>query len=389
MIGEAGKQTAVHLAITGAGNNAMLYLPPDYNTSGKNYPLIIFCHGIGESDVNSQVRQGLPKVIAGGNPPYAMVNGERIDFIVAAIVPIYFVGDASNAIKDLKSQLRVDASHVYITGLSLGARTAADYISCQDVDNLEKVAAAVPMSYTLTVNELNSGLWMKNWESWKGRGLWAFTGETDTHTDVATEMVRHVNEVGGDAKLTIYPGGHNGWPTYYGSEYREDGKNIYEWMMQFSTDQQSVPPVQDPAQPVEPQQPVKLIAPRAIIKDGDFQKSSINITADNIVLDGSPTTGDVEKWYWSKVSGPACKYTQDKDKLTITDMQEGTYVFSLNVKNSRVGHPSTDKVTVNVRKGDTKAIQSVCVYYNDSSTQIFNDVKNITVTTTKDERVDL
>src|SRR5690348_16193153 len=84
---QAGKQVPVKIPITNSAANAYLYLPWDYNSSGKSYPLIIFCHGLGEAGnkggLSIMLNQGLPGVINKGEVPYSSTKpGDTTRFIV-------------------------------------------------------------------------------------------------------------------------------------------------------------------------------------------------------------------------------------------------------------------------------------------------------------------
>src|SRR5690349_6624982 len=48
--------------------SAWLYLPADYTTSTKNYPVLFFYHGQGEAGTNPNLMQsqGIPQLIANG-----------------------------------------------------------------------------------------------------------------------------------------------------------------------------------------------------------------------------------------------------------------------------------------------------------------------------------
>lgn len=68
--------------------------------------------------------------------------------------------------------------------------------------------------------------------------VWAFHSQDDAQFPVAKvrEFVEKVNSFSPvvKAKATIWPGGgHDSWTRALNPQYKEDGRNIYEWMLQF------------------------------------------------------------------------------------------------------------------------------------------------------------
>src|SRR5690606_31857138 len=93
-------------------------------------PLLVFVHGVGElagagaRSLQSKVlRNGPPRLIEQGTFPASFkVKGQQFSFIV--ITPQFKVwpgaGDIHRLVAYLQKQLRVDASRLYVTGLSMG-----------------------------------------------------------------------------------------------------------------------------------------------------------------------------------------------------------------------------------------------------------------------------
>ena len=68
---------------------------------------------------------------------------------------------------------------------------------------------------------------------------WAFQNEHDQAVTVNSTR-RYVRLINAEnplypVKVTYWPtGGHDAWTKSSDPEYREEGKNIYEWMLQFT-----------------------------------------------------------------------------------------------------------------------------------------------------------
>src|SRR5262249_37880875 len=94
----------------------LLYLPDAYDSSKKEWPLLLFLHGAGESgdDLARVKRHGPPKLIEGGKAfPFIVVSPQSSGRGWNA--------DTLNALlDDLISKYRVDKDRVYLTGLSMG-----------------------------------------------------------------------------------------------------------------------------------------------------------------------------------------------------------------------------------------------------------------------------
>jgi predicted peptidase len=69
--------------------------------------------------------------------------------------------------------------------------------------------------------------------------VWAFHNNDDA-TVAPSNSVNYVNKINSfnpsvAALLTLWPtGGHDAWTKATGPDYREGGKNMYEWMLQYS-----------------------------------------------------------------------------------------------------------------------------------------------------------
>ena len=125
----------------------------------------------------------------------------------------------------------VDASRVYITGLSCGAFGIWEYLGYYGGDN--KVAAAVPIAGEGRPAFATASC------SLGDTPIWAFTGLLEDTVDPQSS-IEPLEALQGDcgvpadqAKLTVYPDrDHNSWDPVYGGA---NGDDIYSWMLDFTT----------------------------------------------------------------------------------------------------------------------------------------------------------
>ncbi len=213
-------------------------LPARYDSSLKKYPLIVFVHGIGElgngtSDLPNMLRAGLPRLISKKQfPPSFSVNGKNYSFIV--ISPQFKArptnAQFNNLVQHAIKKYRVDTSRIYITGLSMGGGVTWDYAS----EYGASVAAVVPIC---------GGSWPDPKRSERiasfNLPVWAFHNNDDKIVPVSytLDYVNKINDFGSTVKAiatTWLTGGHDSWTKAYDPETRNNGKNIYEWMLGYS-----------------------------------------------------------------------------------------------------------------------------------------------------------
>ena len=94
-----------------------LHLPRGYLASTQAWPLVMFLHGSGErgTELDRVKAHGPPKLAArGADYPFILVSPQLEEGRRWDAVPLH------NLLHALQALLRVDASHVSATGLSLG-----------------------------------------------------------------------------------------------------------------------------------------------------------------------------------------------------------------------------------------------------------------------------
>lgn len=174
-------------------------------------PLILFLHGAGErgDDLTHVGDEGLPEILA--NAPEAVVIAPQCPANTRWTDHL----DALSAILDeVIAKYSADTSRVYLTGLSLGGQ-GAWFLAARAP---ERFAALVPVC-----GRSNPGAAARL----KNLPTWTFHGADDdiVPPNESIKMVSALKAVGGNVKLTMYPGtGHNSWTRAYSKP------GLYTWL---------------------------------------------------------------------------------------------------------------------------------------------------------------
>jgi predicted peptidase len=245
--------TARSIALSDHCKGFYEYLPAGYLTDPSNtsYPLIIFFHGAGEigngsSELHSVLKNGPLKLVSDGTFPAAFnANGKSYRFLI--IAPQFTSSDdvypdeIDGIIEYAKKQYRVDASRIYLTGLSFGGGQCWNYVG-KNAAYAKKIAAIVPIA--AYINEARAAFKIDNGKahfiSASGLPIWSTHNEGDEVCPVS--WVKHAHSLvenmapasNGSVKLTVFNANiHEGWTRTYDPSFRENGMNIYEWMLQY------------------------------------------------------------------------------------------------------------------------------------------------------------
>ncbi|MEJ7911906.1 MAG: hypothetical protein WKF70_02040, partial [Chitinophagaceae bacterium] len=248
-----GRQKVDQYPITawGTPTYGLTWLPLDYSSDTKKYPLIIFLHGSGEtgtsiSSLNNLISTALPQRIAQGWNPEAVnpVNGEKQKFIVVSPQApswSYSYTHVQWILKDVVSRYRVDTSRIYITGVSAGGAGTWSCVT-NGAPFAQKIAAIVPVSGagSNTTSEsdqipLVGGVY--------GMKVWSVCGADDSFWSLANTYTNTINTaVPPPAVPALASGiagaGHSAaaWNTAYDPTWRNNALNlnVYEWMLKYS-----------------------------------------------------------------------------------------------------------------------------------------------------------
>ncbi|RYY48346.1 MAG: hypothetical protein EOO06_10440, partial [Chitinophagaceae bacterium] len=343
----AQTQTPVYLSqtITNAASRGFYrYLPADYETTTKSYPLIIWVHGAGQigqgnaADLPKILEWGLPKIISeGGFPSSFTVNGTQHSFIV---ISPQFTGWPSGVnvgamINYVSNNYRVDAERIYLMGISAGGGGIWDYASIS-IANSDRVAAMIPFCGTLTPTQTLAGRIAAS-----KMPIWAFHNTYDGTVPVANSRnwVSYINSYvpapSPAAKLTEFPvqsnnavTAHECWSLATLPSYKPEGINLYEWLLQYKR-----------------RTTLNNAAP--VARAGN--DTSLVLPA-NANLNGANSTdadGIIASYRWRKVSGPATHSFSDSTaaNTVVSNLSPGVYIFELRVIDN-AGAVATDNIVV-------------------------------------------
>lgn len=228
------------------------YLPQGYNAAtSQRYPLIVYLHGDGDRGDGSQAElprlltKALPKYIDDGLFPVSVtVNGQTHSFLV--ISPQYdewpSTVDIGAVITYAKNHYRVDTNRIYLTGMSVGGGRTWEYAG-SNLLAAQKLAAIVPVcGYSTPLSSTTRNMANANLP------VWATHNQGDPNVSV-TLTNNYVNMINGNsqpptplAQKSIFAANdHDAWTRTYNPSYKENSKNIYEWMLQYSREELTLP----------------------------------------------------------------------------------------------------------------------------------------------------
>jgi predicted peptidase len=199
-----------------------LFEPAGAATGGKK-PLVVFLHGIGDRGTDN-VRQTdsigdlVRHTQAGANASYVLAPQINSDMWFQSFggAPTEATALTLKAVREVIATQNVDASRVYVTGVSMGGMGAWDIVARDP----SLFAAAVPIA---------GGGDVKTAEKIKDVPVWAFHGDSDTVVPVSAtrDMVDALTDVGGDVRYTeVQGGGHVIWDDIYA----DGADTLYPWL---------------------------------------------------------------------------------------------------------------------------------------------------------------
>ncbi len=193
----------------------VVYVPSSYKAD-KEFPLILFLHGMGETgaDGKLQLKNGLPAMLK-----------KKTDFPFIAVFPQAQKRTWSAESKEGKRAMailaevekayKVDSKRVYLTGLSMGGF------------GTWSLAVAYPDKWAAIVPVCGGGN-PKLAEKIKGIPCWCFHGDADPAVPVkmSRDMIAALKKAGGNPKYDEYKGvGHNSWERAYATA------ELYTWLL--------------------------------------------------------------------------------------------------------------------------------------------------------------
>lgn len=219
-------------------------LPSNYDSTTQNYPVLIFLHGSGQF---GNGRNELPRVLYYGTmdllkknllPASFAVDGVSTNYLVFApqFKTTFSQADLDIFVDYITQKFRVNRNRLYVAGLSMGGRLACIYSAAHP----EKVAAIVSMA---------GGLADDGYREARSKSIaehnipvWALHNDKDEavpseDSKIFISLVRSYNPKL-EARLTLLSAAgkanHDTWTRACNPDFKEDGKNIYEWMLQYT-----------------------------------------------------------------------------------------------------------------------------------------------------------
>ncbi|MEO6914843.1 MAG: dienelactone hydrolase family protein [Chitinophagaceae bacterium] len=213
--------------------------PALYPKTSKNYPLLISVHGGGQvgngnQDLPFVLNDGIPSLLAQKKfPPSFHVGTEDLSFVVLAPQFNQYASNQELAafIDFARKEYRIDPSRIYVTGLSMGGIVTSE----MGGEYTSRIAAIVPMS-GVSIDD-RTDLRCKNIANGK-MPVWIFHNDDDPKIS-ATEpktFIATINKYNPaiPPRLTLFhASSHDSWTAAMDPAYKENGMNIYEWMLQY------------------------------------------------------------------------------------------------------------------------------------------------------------
>jgi predicted peptidase len=201
--------------------NYWLYLPDNHDADlARRWPLILFLHGIGQrgDDLAMVKAHGPPaRLDAGKDLPAIVVSPQcpaEMDW--TPLLPTLMA-----LVDHICDRYLVDASRIYLTGLSMGGRGAWHLA----VAYPDRFAALVPICGSIP----DVPGFLDRVCALQSTPIWVFHGALDQVVPVENsyKLVDALERCGGDVRLTIYPDlEHDSWTTAYGDP------ELYRWLFE-------------------------------------------------------------------------------------------------------------------------------------------------------------
>jgi predicted peptidase len=223
-------------------------LPAKYAETDYKYPVIFYFHGGGQygngsSDLSEALTLGTPKLLAEKKfPPSFTVNGQTFSFIfiIPQFVKFPTNNDVDALVSEVASKYRIDSSRIYLSGFSLGAKALSNYAAFKP--NL--IAAIHSMG---GLPDINSQLKPRCEAMVNARlPIWHFHNRDDSawSYSYAQRYIDTLNSLSPAVPplFTTFDIGegkahHDCWTRTTDPAYKENGLNVYEWLLQYKRGQ--------------------------------------------------------------------------------------------------------------------------------------------------------
>jgi predicted esterase len=350
------------------------YLPVGYNPVGSTlYPLLINIMGLGTTGDGSLTSLNNLYNVHGGNPhdqaydgswPDAFtVNGQTFQFVV--ITPQFIQNMLShiptptevNEVVDYMVQhYKIDTSRIYLIGSSQGAGAVWDYAGGGS-QYARRLAAIIPFAGVSFPFQEKSNI-MK----FSKVAVWGFHNDLDNSvpSSFTKDYVNFYNNpptpFGLTAKKTIFPSttAHECWYNPLMRIYKDNGMDVYQWMLQYHTD------------------PTTANA-------GDDKEIVLPLNQVQLAASGTAPDGTAASYHWENYFGPTAGGTianPNSSTTSVTDLAQGSYIFKLTITGNNAS-TAIDYVAITVnptqeRIEDNTFTGSSGVLVNNATTESSN-----------------
>jgi len=231
---------SIQKEVNAASGGYYIALPALYNKTTKKYPLIVFLHGLGQmgngkEDLDYILNDGIGKILKDKKFPPNIKSGQN-NFSFIVVSPQFSkkpsAEEVISIVNEIKSNYRINESRIYLSGLSVGGIVTTNVAAAYPT----RFAAIVPMAGV----EIDSTVTSKSEQIARaGLPVWVFHNEDDPMISLffPQQFVSILKSFkpSVEPKLTIFPYyGHDAWTMALDPSYKEEGRNIYEWMLQYS-----------------------------------------------------------------------------------------------------------------------------------------------------------
>lgn len=214
-------------------------VPSNYDSVNTQYPILIYVPGAGQFgngavDLPLLLKDGPAELIDEKKFPVIFkVNGQSFSMIVFTPQLKGYTNtyNIKACIDFVKKNYRIDTTRIYLSGLSIGGSLSCDVAS--EIPN--SIAAMVPMAGVSTDYTTTNRCQLI---AQSNLPIWTFQSADDPvfNPETTKGFIAKVNSYAPTvlAKLTMWPnGGHDAWTRALDPSYKENGFNIYEWMLQY------------------------------------------------------------------------------------------------------------------------------------------------------------
>lgn len=319
-------------------NGYLEYLPIGYESGSAKYPLIVYLSGIGSTGDGSDAQ--LENLFSGGGYPHEQqrngmwqdaytVNGQTHRFVIITpqfIAPMWnrfpLPHEVNDVINHAIANYRIDTSRIYLVGQSQGGNPVWEYPAVSAA-YANRIAAIVPFAAVVFPFPEKANIIKQNKVA-----VWGFHSKYDVQVpSIFTEaLVDYMNEGTPpfvEARKTMFnSNAHLCWFDPLTRVYTENGKNIYEWMLQFK------------------RTPTKAYA-------GNDKEIASPASTAQLQAGGTGPNGTTAGYFWEKVSGPSGGSISNPTSATptVSDLAIGTYYFRVTVSDNN-GGSNSDEVSV-------------------------------------------